>query len=38
MRYRGQAKAQFQVGMNAIVHNLKRLVRLGVDPIPISLT
>lgn len=38
MRYRGQAKAQFQVGMNAIVHNLKRLVCLGVDPIPISLT
>lgn len=38
MRYRGQAKAQFQVGMNAIIHNLKRLVRLGVDPIPIPLT
>lgn len=35
LRYRGQAKAQFQVAMNAISHNLKRLVVLGDEKIPI---
>ena len=35
VRYRGQAKVQFQVACNAIGHNLKRLVVLGVDKIPI---
>lgn len=35
LRYRGLAKAQFQVAMQAISHNLKRLVRLGVDRVPI---
>lgn len=35
LRYRGQAKAQFQVACNAICHNLKRLTVLGVEKIPI---
>lgn len=35
VRYRGQAKVQFQLACNAIGHNLKRLVVLGVDKIPI---
>ncbi len=35
VRYRGQAKVQFQVACTAIGHNLKRLVVLGVDKIPI---
>jgi IS5 family transposase len=35
VRYRGQAKAQFQVACNALGHNLKRLVVLGVEKIPI---
>ena len=35
VRYRGQAKVQFQVAMNALAHNLKRLICLGLDPIPI---
>lgn len=29
-RYRGQAKVQFQVTMNAICHNLKRLIKLEI--------
>ena len=36
MRYLGLDKAQFQVGAFAIAHNLKRLVALGVEPIPIA--
>ena len=36
MRYLGLDKAQFQVGAFAIAHNLKRLVVLGVEPIPIA--
>jgi len=36
VRYRGQAKVQFQVACNAICHNLKRLVALGVEKIPIG--
>ncbi len=35
MRYAGQAKAQFQVAMQAMAHNLKCLIKLGVDPVPI---
>jgi len=35
VRYRGQAKVQFQVAMNAIGHNLKRLISLGVEKVPI---
>ena len=35
VRYRGQAKVQFQVAMSAIGHNLKRLVVLGAEKIPI---
>ena len=36
MRYLGLDKALFQVGAFAIVHNLKRLVVLDVEPIPIA--
>jgi len=35
LRYRGQAKVQFQVAMQAMAHNLKRMIRLEIDPIPI---
>ncbi len=35
VRYRGQAKVQFQVTCQAICHNLKRLITLGVEKIPI---
>ena len=35
LRYRSQAKVQFQVAMNAVAHNLRRLVTLGVDKVPI---
>lgn len=35
VRYRGQAKAQFQVACNAIGHNLKRLVVIGVEKVPL---
>lgn len=35
VRYRGQAKVQFQVAMNAIAHNLKRLISLGVERVPV---
>ena len=35
VRYKGQAKVQFQVAMQAISHNLKRLTRLGVEKVPI---
>ena len=31
LRYRGHAKAQFQVAMAAITHNFKRLLKLGVE-------
>ena len=34
-RYRGQAKVQFQVACNAMCHNLKRLVALDVEKVPI---
>ena len=34
-RYRGEAKVYFQVLMESLVHNFKRLVTIGVDPIPI---
>lgn len=37
VRYRGQAKVQFQVVCNALGHNLKRLVALGVEKVPISI-
>ncbi len=33
VRYRGQAKVQFQVGANAIVHNFKRLMTLDIEHI-----
>ena len=36
VRYPGQAKAQFQVACTAIGHNLKRLVTLGVEKLPIE--
>ena len=36
MRCPGLDKAQFQVGAFAIDCNLKRLVALGVEPIPIA--
>ncbi len=35
LRYKSQAKVQFQVAMTAMAHNLKRLIKLGADPIPI---
>lgn len=38
VRYRSQAKVQFQVAMNAIGHNLKRLVALGTEKVPIIMT
>ena len=33
--YRGQAKVQFQVACQSICHNLKRLITLGVEKVPI---
>ena len=35
VRYRSQAKVQFQVAMAAFSHNLKRLMKLGIDHVPI---
>lgn len=35
VRYKGQDKAQFQVAMNGLCHNLKRLVALGIEKVPI---
>ena len=35
LRYRSRAKAQFQVAMQAMTHNLKRLVTLGVEHVPL---
>ncbi len=35
VRYKGQAKVRFQVAMQAIGHNLKRLTRPGVEKVPI---
>lgn len=35
VRYRGQAKVQFQVACQSICHNLKRLITLGVEKVPI---
>ena len=35
VRYKGQARVQFQVAMQAISHNLKRLTRPGVEKVPI---
>jgi hypothetical protein len=35
-RYRGLAKVQFQLFMEAIVHNLKRLVQINSPPLPIG--
>ena len=35
LRYRGQARAQFQIAMHALAHNLKRLVTLDVGSVPI---
>ena len=32
-RYRGQAKVQFQFFMEAIVHNIKRLVSINAPPL-----
>ena len=32
-RYRGQAKVQFQFFMDAIVHNVKRLVTINAPPL-----
>lgn len=36
MRYRSQAKAQFQVTMAAFSHNLKRLLKLGIEHVPLA--
>ena len=33
VRYRSHAKVQFQVGANAIAHNVKRLIKLRIDHI-----
>ncbi len=33
VRYRDQAKVQFQVGANALAYNVKRLITLGIDHI-----
>ena len=35
-RYRGILKVHFQVLMESIVVNLKRLIMIGAEPIPIS--
>ncbi len=35
MRYRSQAKAQFQVAMAALAHNLKRLLKLEIEHVPL---
>jgi hypothetical protein len=36
-RYRGRVKVYFQAVMEAFVHNLKRLVAIGLsEPIPLS--
>jgi IS5 family transposase len=35
-RYRGRAKVQLQVSMEALVYNLKRLVKIGGPPLPIG--
>ena len=34
VRYRSQVKVQFQVAMNAMCHNIKRVSTLGIDPLP----
>ena len=34
-RYRGTIKNQFQALMQAFAHNLKRLIKIGTDPIPL---
>ena len=36
LRYRGTVKVQFQVGMHAFIHNMKRLITLGIEHIPIA--
>ncbi|SFF30629.1 transposase [Nitrosomonas sp. Nm166] len=38
VRYRGLVKVQFQVGIRALVFNLKRLMTLGVDRITLCHT
>lgn len=38
VRYRGLMKVQFQVGIRALVFNLKRLMTLGVDRITLCHT
>jgi IS5 family transposase len=34
-RYRGTIKNQFQALMPAFAHNLKRLIKIEIDPIPL---
>ena len=36
-RYRGKLKVYFQVLMEALVSNVKRLIAIGVEPIPIPI-
>ena len=36
VRYRGVAKVQFQVGMQALAHNLKRLITLEIRHLPLE--
>ena len=37
VRYRGVAKVQFQVGMNALVFNFKRLLSLDIQKVKLVL-
>ena len=34
-RYRGSVKVYFQALMQALVHNVKRLVTIGIESVPI---
>ena len=36
LRYRGVAKVQFQVAITAMVHNFKRLIKLGINVLPLT--
>ena len=34
-RYRGKVKVYFQAVIEAIVHNVKRLIAIGAEPVPL---
>jgi hypothetical protein len=38
MRYGSQAKVPFQVAMNALTHNMKRLLKLEIARVPLPLS